>query len=144
MSTAISSATGPTAAQTAAAANQTLTQANFLQLLVTQMSSQDTLNPQSDTDFAAQLAQFSALQQSQNMSQDMSILQANSMIGEQVTVAPSNGSGAVTGQVSSVQFQSGTPTIKINGQSYNLSQVTSIAPPVSTQTTSSSTTQTSN
>jgi hypothetical protein len=78
------------------------------------------------------------------MSQDMSILQANSMIGEQVTVAPSNGSGAVTGQVSSVQVQSGTPTIIINGQSYNLSQVTSIAPPVSTQTTSSSTTQTSN
>ena len=39
MSTAISSVTGPDAAQTAAAANQTLTQANFLQLLVTQMSS---------------------------------------------------------------------------------------------------------
>ena len=145
MSTAISSATGADAAQTAAAANQTLTQANFLQLLVTQMSSQDPLNPQSDTDFAAQLAQFSALQQSQNMSQDMSILQANTMIGEQVTVAPSNGSGVVTGQVSSVQVQSGTPAIIINGQSYNLSQVTAIAPtPVSTQTTSSSTTQNSN
>jgi flagellar basal-body rod modification protein FlgD len=138
MSTAISSVTGVDAAQAAAAANQSLTQANFLQLLVTQMSSQDPLNPQSDTAFAAQLAQFSALQQSQNMSQNMSVLQANSIIGELVTVAPSNGSGPVTGQVSSVQIQSGTPTVMINGQSYNLSQVTAIAPPVSTPTTSTS------
>ena len=144
MSTAISSVTGPDAAQTAAAANQTLTQANFLQLLVTQMSSQDPLNPQSDTDFAAQLAQFSALQQSQNMSQNMSVLQANSMIGELVTVAPSDGSASVSGTVSSVQIQSGTPAIIINGQSYNLSQVTSISPPAATSTTPASTTQTSN
>ena len=86
-----SSITAPTG-QTAAAASQTLTQANFLQLLVTQMSSQDPLNPQSDTEFAAQLAQFSALQQSQDMSQNMSVLQANSMIGESVTVASADGS----------------------------------------------------
>ena len=130
MSTAISPASGVDAAQAAAAANQTLTQANFLQLLVTQMSSQDPLNPQSDTDFAAQLAQFSALQQSQNMSQDMSVLQANSMLGEMVTVAPSDGSAAVSGQVSAVQIQSGTPVVLVNGATYNLSQVTSITPPV--------------
>jgi flagellar basal-body rod modification protein FlgD len=46
---------------------QTLNQADFLQLLVTQMSSQDPLNPESDTDFAAQLAQFSSLQATQTM-----------------------------------------------------------------------------
>jgi len=100
MSTAVSSSTSLNAAQKTAAANQTLTQANFLQLLVTQMSSQDPLNPQSDTAFAAQLAQFSALQQSQAMSQDMSVLQANSMIGETVTVAPTDGSASVSGTVS--------------------------------------------
>jgi len=139
MSTAISSATGPDAAQAAAAANQTLSQANFLQLLVTQMSSQDPLNPQSDTDFAAQLAQFSALQQSQNMSQDMSVLQANSMMGEMVTVAPTDGTASVSGQVTAVQIQSGTPVVVVNGQSYNLSQVTAIAPPVSAPTTTTTT-----
>lgn len=144
MSTAISSVTGADPAQTAAAAGQTLTQANFLQLLVTQMSSQDPLNPESDTDFAAQLAQFSALQQTQAMSQGMSVLQANSMMGEMATVAPSNGSGPVTGQVSAVQIQSGTPVVIINGQTYSLSQVTAIAPPVSTPATTPNTTQTSN
>ena len=145
MSTPISSITsGADAAQAAAAANQTLTQANFLQLLVTQMSSQDPLNPESDTDFAAQLAQFSALQQSQAMSQDMSILQANSMMGEIVTVAPAEASAPVTGQVSAVQIQSGTPVVVVNGQTYSLSQVTAISPPVSTPAATSTTTQTSN
>jgi flagellar basal-body rod modification protein FlgD len=146
MSTAISSVnSGPSATQTAAAANQTLTQANFLQLLVTQMSSQDPLNPQSDTEFAAQLAQFSALQQSQAMQQNMAVLQANSMIGEQVTVTPSDGSTPVVGQVTGVQIQSGTPVLTVGGQSYNLSQVTAIAPPpISNSSTTANTTQTSN
>ncbi len=144
MSTAISSvSSGPNAAQTAAAANQTLTQANFLQLLVTQMSSQDPLNPQSDTEFAAQLAQFSALQESQAMQQNMSVLQANSMIGELVTVTPNDGSTPVVGQVSGVQIQSGTPVITVGGQSYSLSQVTAISPPPISNP-STSTTQTSN
>jgi len=144
MSTAISSISAADPAQTAAAANQNLTQANFLQLLVTQMSSQDPLNPQSDTAFAAQLAQFSALQQSQEMEQNMSVLQANSMLGESVTVAPKDGSPSVSGLVSAVQIQSGTPVITINGQSYNLNQITSITPPVSPATTATGATQTSN
>jgi flagellar basal-body rod modification protein FlgD len=145
MSTPITSITsGANPAQAAAAAGQNLTQANFLQLLVTQMSSQDPLNPQSDTAFAAQLAQFSALQQSQAMSQNMSILQANSMLGELVTVAPTDGTPPVTGQVSAVQIQSGTPVVMVNGQAYNLNQVTAIAPPVTTPTAASNTTQTSN
>ena len=144
MSTAVSSVSAADPAQTAAAANQNLTQANFLQLLVTQMSSQDPLNPQSDTAFAAQLAQFSALQQSQSMAQNMSILQANSMLGESVTVAPTDGSGPVSGLVSAVQIQSGTPVITINGQSYNLNQVTSITPPPAPTTAATGTSQTSN
>ena len=144
MSSAISSISGADPTQTAAASNQTLTQANFLQLLVTQMSSQDPLNPQSDTAFAAQLAQFTALQQSQNMSQNMSILRANSMLGEVVTVAPNDGSAPVSGLVSAVQMQSGTPLITVNGQSYNLNQITTITPPVSMAPATTGTTQNSN
>ena len=134
MSTSISST------EAAAGANQTLTQANFLQLLVTQMSSQDPLNPQSDTAFAAQLAQFTALQQSQSMAQNMSVLQANSMLGEAVSVAPADGSPPVVGQVSAVQIQSGTPVIVVNGQTYKLSEVTGIAAPVAPATGTTGTT----
>ena len=133
MSTAITSATTNP--------NQTLSQANFLQLLTTQMSSQDPLDPQSDTAFAAQLAQFSALQQSQNMSQDLSVLQANSMIGETVNVNSADGSTSTTGTVGSVLMNAGVPEIIVGGQPYNLSQVTSISPATSTAGTSTSTPQ---
>jgi flagellar basal-body rod modification protein FlgD len=39
----------------------------FLQMLVTQMRYQDPLNPMNDTQFIAQLAQFSSLEQLQNL-----------------------------------------------------------------------------
>jgi flagellar basal-body rod modification protein FlgD len=41
---------------------------DFLQLLVTKLRYQDPLNPLQDEDFAAQLAQFSSLEQMQNIS----------------------------------------------------------------------------
>jgi flagellar basal-body rod modification protein FlgD len=109
--------------------SNTLTQADFLKLLVTQMTSQDPLNPQSDTAFAAQLAQFSALQQSQTMTTDMQGLQADTLIGQTVTVTSSANSGqSITGMVSGVGMSSGTPDVVVNGQLYDLSQITSITP----------------
>ena len=45
----------------------------FLQLLVTQMQYQDPLNPTSDTEFIAQMAQFSSLEQMQNLNNNFSV-----------------------------------------------------------------------
>lgn len=119
----ISSATG----------GQTLNQADFLKLLVTQMTSQDPMNPQSDTEFAAQLAQFSALQQSQNMATNMQALQANSLIGRTVTVTnPTNTTQQTTGIVSAVQVSSGDSQVLVNGNLYDLNQITAIVPTATT------------
>jgi len=130
---------------------QSLNQADFLKLLVTQMTSQDPLNPQSDTAFAAQLAQFSALQQSQTMAGDMQSLQANALIGRTVTVASTtNSSQTASGVVSGIDLSSGSPEISINGSLYNLSQITSILPtaaattPTTPATTSSSSNSSTN
>jgi flagellar basal-body rod modification protein FlgD len=106
--------------------SQSLTQANFLQLLVTQMSSQDPLNPESDTDFAAQLAQFSSLQESQDMQSDLQNIQATGLIGQVVTVLPKTGGASVTGVVSSVQVAAGVPSIIVNNQPYGLNQISGI------------------
>src|SRR5580658_3795296 len=60
----------------------------FLQLLTTQMSNQDPLNPMDDTQSVSQLAQFSALQASdnletsfQNFQSNFGVLQASALIG---------------------------------------------------------------
>jgi flagellar basal-body rod modification protein FlgD len=113
-------------------ASQTLNQADFLKLLVTQMSSQDPLNPESDTDFAAQLAQFSSLQATQTMSGNLQTIQATGLIGQTVSVTPASGGSAVSGVVTSVQVAAGTPEIVINGQTYNLSQITGVMSTVTT------------
>ncbi|MGA9222039.1 MAG: flagellar hook assembly protein FlgD, partial [Pseudomonas graminis] len=68
----------------------------FLQLLVTQMQNQNPLDPQDNSEFVAQLAQFSSLETMQNLStsvdsistmyQSSQALQASSLVGRSVTV----------------------------------------------------------
>jgi len=69
----------------------------FLELMITQMQNQNPLEPQSNSEFVAQLAQFSSvegLDKLNDTTEDMSAmyqssqaLQASSMVGRQVTVA---------------------------------------------------------
>ncbi len=51
--------------------SQTLGKEDFLRLLTTQLRNQDPLNPLSNTEFVAQTAQFSSLEQLQNMNKTM-------------------------------------------------------------------------
>jgi len=60
---------------------------DFLMLLSAQLRHQDPLNPQSDAEFASQLAQFSSLEQMQNMNESllaMADYQAYSLVGKYV------------------------------------------------------------
>ena len=101
------------------------------------MTSQDPLKPESDTDFAAQLAQLSSLQEATAMAGNMSTMQASSLIGATVNVqSATNNTQQVTGVVTAVDISSGTPEIQVDGQLYGLSQILSISP---TQTASANT-----
>src|SRR5512141_1215692 len=51
---------------------QSLGKDDFLQLLVTKLQHQDPLNPQDDADYIAQLAQFSSLEQMNNIADGIS------------------------------------------------------------------------
>lgn len=53
---------------------------DFLNLLVTQLQHQDPLNPMDSTDFTAQLAQFSSLEQLSNMSGQLKELAASQTV----------------------------------------------------------------
>ncbi|HEX3857731.1 MAG TPA: flagellar hook capping FlgD N-terminal domain-containing protein [Verrucomicrobiae bacterium] len=127
--------TGTTSSDTVSGSQQTLNQKDFLQLLVAQMQNQDPLNPQSDTDMAAQMAQFTSLTQSSAMSSSLSMLQANSLIGSTVSLQIDPKTTA-SGVVQGVILNGGTPQIIVNGSTYDLSQVTSVTPTVAAPTAS--------
>src|SRR5438093_12497857 len=92
---------------------RTLGQDDFLKLLVAQLTSQDPLNPQKDTEFIAQMAQFSALEQSKSMQVDIAglrreqeFLQANSLLGRVVELHTEQDTPTI-GSVSAVQVEAG-------------------------------------
>src|SRR5258707_10391150 len=75
-----------------------LGQNQFMQLLVTQLKNQDPLNPTSNTDFIAQLAQFSSLQ---------GIEQLNTNFGDLLSLQQLTGGSNLIGKT--VQYQTGNP-----------------------------------
>ena len=118
---------------------QALNQQDFLQLLVTQMENQNPLDPQSDTQMAAEMAQFTSLQQTTAMSNSLSMLQANSLIGSTVTMqidSQTTGSGVVSGVLLGSASSDGTPQIVVDGRAYDLNQVLSVSPAAASQNSS--------
>ncbi|HRY47456.1 MAG TPA: flagellar hook capping FlgD N-terminal domain-containing protein [Candidatus Paceibacterota bacterium] len=108
---------------------KTLGQDDFLKLLVAQMSNQDPMSPKNDTDFIAQMAQFSALEQSKSIQTDMSRLQATSLLGQQVELIQTDEEGEQTlirGMVTAVQMEAGKPKIVVDGQSYELTTLQTV------------------
>ncbi len=130
---------GSTANLTALNPGGQLGENSFLQLLVTQLKYQNPLQPQSNSQFIAQLAQFTSLEQMTNVAtQEAKAVSATqqlaatsqlgaafSLLGDTVTVASSGQS--VTGAVTSVANRQGSVTVTVNGQAYPFSAITSVA-----------------
>ena len=86
---------------------------SLLRIILTQLTYQDPLKPIDNYQFVSRLAQFSQLQQSQTLNDQVTSLlaaqaatQATSLLGKTVDVA-SNAS-TISGVVKSVSFTSGT------------------------------------
>lgn len=114
---------------------KTLNQEDFLRLLVVQMQSQDPLNPKQDTEFIAQMTQFSALEQSKSMQKDIAelqsseaMLQANTMIGRFVEIQQDKNTVLPPREVTAVKIINGKPQLEVEGVLYDPSQVISILP----------------
>src|SRR4051812_23749882 len=113
---------------------QALGQEDFLKLLSVQFQSQDPMKPMDDTAFIAQMAQFSSLQQSQTLTQQMTQMRANqdlvtasNYIGRQVTVDAGK-DGVVKGNVTGVEIADGVPRLTIGEFTYPLSSVLYLEP----------------
>lgn len=94
----------------------------FLQLLVCQMQNQDPLNPSSDTEYVSQLAQFSQLEQLQNLGTETEKSQAFSLVGKHVVFQIKDANGKTTypeGFVDSVNISGNKVKLFVNGVGYD-------------------------
>lgn len=104
----------------------TLDKDAFLGLLVAQMKYQDPLEPTSNTEFVSQYAQFSSLEQMQNMSNGLQLSRATSMVGQIVsvnTVDSNNRPTTISGMVDYVHFENNKAYVSIGGSLYSLDDV---------------------
>lgn len=98
--------------------NSQLGKDEFLKLLVTQLQYQDPLNPLSDADFIAQMAQFSALEQMYNVYRVGELQQATNLIGRHVKAEVYTIPGQpewVYGKVQGVRTFGGTTYLILDG-----------------------------
>lgn len=112
---------GPVAAATATnnpQAAQSLGLQDFMKILLTQLTYQDPMKPMDNQEFMAQMAQFTALEQSLRLNDRMqqlidthSALQSVGLIGR--TVEISTPTGRVSGTVSSLSLQGEAPVMSV-------------------------------
>ncbi|MBP2633963.1 MAG: flgD [Firmicutes bacterium] len=137
------------ASTTSTSSNDALGKEEFLQLLTTQMQYQDPLDPQDNSEYVAQLAQFSALEQMTNLnttattlsdttstiSTSLLVAQASNFIGKEVTWTDSNNT-VQNGQVTSVKITDGKPYVVVdNNDVVDISAITLVGTVSSTSTT---------
>jgi len=131
----INSTVAPSSVATAASAtsNSTLSQADFINLLTTQMQYQDPLNPISNTDMVTQLAQFSSMQGIQQLNTSITqllllqqVTQGAGLIGKQITYTVPGKTLATNGTVTSVQVANGAVQLMVGTQPVSLTQVTAV------------------
>ncbi|ADK80696.1 flagellar hook assembly protein FlgD [Sediminispirochaeta smaragdinae] len=111
--------------------NQSLGKDDFLKLLLTQLQYQDPTKPMEDKEFIAQMAQFSSLEQMNNLSQQFVSVKntlgrnaAYDLIGRQVDIL--QGDQKIHGTVEAVSGKD-YPQLLVNGTYYDYDSVETVS-----------------
>jgi flagellar hook assembly protein FlgD len=119
--------------------NSTMSQSDFLKLLVAQMQNQNFTDPMDDTTMITQMAQFANMQEMQKMSNYMQAGYAMGLVGKTATASRYAVNGqqeTATGVIDRVVLNNNDYIFYIKGKGYKLSELSSIQ--TSTSTGSSS------
>lgn len=110
----------------------------FLKILVTQLKNQDPLKPMEDKEFISQMAQFSSLEQMNNMNQNFNKLmdvqkvnQNSALIGKTIEkeLVGEETTQIISGEVTKISFEDGETFAHIENEDYptvNVKDITAI------------------
>ena len=106
----------------------------FLQLLVAQVRYQDPLEPMDNSEYLAQTAQFTMVEQITKLAEQQTELLAfqratlaAGMVGQTVTGIDETAGTEVSGVVDAVEYNFGDPQLIIDGQRVGLDEIVSTA-----------------
>lgn len=109
---------------------------DFLKLLTSQLQYQDPMEPMKDTEFVAQMASFSSLDQMNNLNKNFETFIQGQMnhsvqnyLGKVVTVQPEAGSDQFSGVVTAVTNKSGEMKLTIGERDFAASSVVRVELP---------------
>lgn len=112
-------------------ASRELGKDDFLKLLMAQMTNQDPTSPMENTEFIAQMAQFTSLEQMTNMSNNFEKMaaminssEAQSMLGR--TVQIDLGADQSTTGVVEAATRGNTPQVQVNGMFYDMNKIKAV------------------
>ena len=110
---------------------------DFMRILITQLSNQDPLKPMDNTEFMAQLAQFTSLEQTRELNEKLGALLATQATAQSIgligrTVDVKGDSGPLSGQVTLLDLSGSEPRLTVKQASgalvdgISLSQITAV------------------
>lgn len=99
----------------------------FLRLLTTQLQYQDPLKPMDNQEFMAQMAQFSALEQMQNLNLLNEQGLAAGLLGRYVAGKDAESGEVFVGTVDGFRVVDGQVKLNVAGKDHNLSEITDVS-----------------
>ncbi len=106
----------------------------FLQLLITQLRNMDIGEGMSNQDFIAQMAQFTMVEELQNLGATVTemmsrqlIAEAGGLVGKTIEAWPPGYSTPITGKVSAVEVIAGLPFLRVGDIGVSMNYVTKIS-----------------
>lgn len=103
---------------------------DFLKLLITQLKYQDPLRPMDDKEFIAQMAQFSTLEQMQNLNSNFAAMKAFSLLGKNISGSITSDTGEktnVNGIVEKVWIEKGKVFVHVADRDVPVDQITEVS-----------------
>lgn len=115
---------------TSSSDNSSLEPMDFIKLMIAQLKNQDFSDPMDNSQMVTQMAQFSNMQQMQQMAAYSKTTYAMSLVGKTVTASRYTVSGSedtVTGVVDKIVMNGDDFVLYIGDKTYTLDQITQVA-----------------